>query len=83
MKKILIFLLFLSLFTFNANAEPKGKDSDLKYGMAGCGVGSLFISDKGKPMQLLAVTTNGTGVSQWIGVFAITSGTSNCTEDGI
>src|SRR5215831_12597190 len=51
-----------------------------QYGMAGCGLGSLlFGSDNTKLMQILAATTNGTGVQ----TFGITSGTSNRVEGGV
>lgn len=50
-----------------------------KYGTAGCGVGSILFGDQKGPIQILAVTTN-----QYFGqTFAITTGTSNCTEDGV
>lgn len=45
-----------------------------KYGLAGCGLGSLVIKPGGG--QLSAATTNGTFTSQSWG---IVSGTSNCT----
>lgn len=48
------------------------------YGMAGCGLGSIAMGPKGN--QILAATTNGTFGSQ---VFGITTGTSNCAEDGV
>jgi hypothetical protein len=47
-----------------------------KYGMAGCGLGSLVIDPDGS--QTTAATTNGTFYSQTLG---ITSGTSNCVDD--
>jgi len=47
------------------------------YGAAGCGLGSLAMGKGGS--QILAATTNGTSYSQ---IFGITSGTSNCTDDG-
>jgi hypothetical protein len=51
-----------------------------KYGMAGCGLGALaFPNDNDKVSQVLAATTNGTFGTQ---TFGITSGTSECTEDG-
>ena len=50
-----------------------------KYGMAGCGLGSIVIKSNGI-MQVAAATTNGTSASQ---TFGITSGTSNCTTDGV
>ncbi len=48
--------------------------------MAGCGLGSMVIQDNSKWMQVLAATLNGTAGSQ---TFGMTSGTSNCTEDGV
>jgi len=49
------------------------------YGMAGCGLGSMMMGKQGN--QVLAATTNGsTGNSQSMG---ITTGTSNCTDDGV
>lgn len=51
-----------------------------KYGTAGCGLGSLLFGEQKGPVQILAATTNGTYGNQ---TFAITTGTSNCTEDGV
>src|SRR5689334_18178616 len=48
--------------------------ADAKYGMAGCGLGSMIFGDKA---QIFAATTNDIGLAG----FAITSGTSNCQED--
>ncbi len=46
-----------------------------------CGWGSkLFDGQKGIVPQVLAVTTNGTSGNQ---TFAISSGTSGCTQDGV
>jgi hypothetical protein len=45
-------------------------------GDAGCGLGSLFLKDNSKLMQILASTFNGSFGSQ---TFGITSGTSNCS----
>lgn len=51
-----------------------------QYGMAGCGLGSMAWGDSpGWFDQTSAATTNGTFATQG---FGITSGTSNCTEDG-
>ena len=47
-----------------------------RYGMAGCGVGSMIIKDEG-PAQIFAATTNGT-FSQTVGM---TFGISNCPRD--
>lgn len=49
------------------------------YGMAGCGLGSIIISDNGI-VQIFAATFNATSASQ---TFGITTGTSNCTADGV
>ncbi len=49
-------------------------------GDAGCGLGSMIISKNSKGLQLLAMTTNGSFLSQPLG---ITSGTSNCSASGI
>lgn len=46
-----------------------------------CGWGSkLFDGQKGIAPQVLAVTTNGTSGNQ---TFAISTGTSGCTQDGV
>jgi hypothetical protein len=51
------------------------------YGMAGCGLGALVFENKNDQVsQVLAATTNGTFGSQ---TFGITSGTSECTADGV
>ena len=55
-------------------------NSALAAGDAGCGLGSLVISKNSKLLQLFALTTNGTFLSQ---VFGITSGTSGCTSSGL
>ncbi len=52
--------------------------SAANYGMAGCGLGSIVMGAKGS--QVSAATTNGTSYSQ---MFGITTGTSNCAEDGV
>lgn len=48
-----------------------------KYGMAGCGLGSIVIGPSGGMAQIVASTLNATGIQ----TFGITSGTSNCAED--
>jgi hypothetical protein len=48
------------------------------YGTAGCGWGSQIMGTHGG--QVSAATTNGTSGTQ---MFGITSGTSNCAEDGV
>ncbi len=64
-KVLLIGVGVLACSSF-AMAEPK-------YGMAGCGLGSIVMGAKGG--QISAATTNGTLGNQ---TFGITSGTSNC-----
>ena len=46
-----------------------------KYGLAGCGFGSLIFGPKPGPVQIVAATFNATSGSQ---TFGITTGTSNC-----
>ena len=70
MKKIMILMLVLlaPAFTFAQNVGQ-------------CGWGSkLFDGQRGIIPQIFAVTTNGTSGNQ---TFAITSGTSGCTQDGV
>ncbi|RHX77731.1 DUF3015 domain-containing protein [Leptospira yasudae] len=73
MKKLLVIAL---TFFFVMSASLSAKSS---YGMGGCGLGSLIIKDNGF-VQIFAATTNGIYGNQ---TFGITSGTSNCTADGI
>lgn len=49
-------------------------------GDAGCGLGSMIISKNTKGLQLLAMTTNHSFLTQPLG---ITSGTSGCSSSGI
>ncbi|HEX7674746.1 MAG TPA: DUF3015 family protein [Bdellovibrio sp.] len=67
MKKVLCVLVVL----FSAQAFA---------GDAGCGLGSMIITKNSKLLQLFAMTTNGTFLTQ---AFGITSGTSNCSASGI
>lgn len=70
MKKIIILsiMVFLPVMAFAQN-------------VGNCGWGSkLFDGQRGIAPQVLAVTTNGTSGNQ---TFAITSGTSGCTQDGV
>ena len=64
-------LFVLALFVVASPAEAKRK-----YGMAGCGLGSLVISPSGS--QTSAGTTNGSFSSQSFGILL---GTSNCVPD--
>ena len=71
MKHTLIAVVALML------ASPLAFGADTgKYGMAGCGLGSIVMGHDGG--QISAATTNGTSYSQ---VGGITSGTSNCIPD--
>ncbi len=52
-----------------------------KYGMAGCGLGAqVFEGQNDRVSQVLAATTNSTFGAQR---FGISSGTSECTTDGV
>ena len=56
-----------------------------KYGMAGCGVGSLVLGDQPGKIQIAAALIND-AVSYFTGVaptWSMTTGTSNCSEDGV
>ena len=67
-------LVLLALGSFAVLALPNAYAG--KWGMAGCGVGSLIFEDQPGKIQILAGTTN-----DYFGqTFSITSGTSNCTE---
>ncbi|MBK8802223.1 MAG: DUF3015 family protein [Fibrobacteres bacterium] len=68
MKKSLI--LLVAGLSFSVSAA--------NYGMAGCGLGSIAMGPKGS--QVSAGTTNSSTGTQF---FGITSGTSNCAEDGV
>lgn len=50
-----------------------------RYGMAGCGLGSMIITENGFT-QTFAATTNGSSATQ---TFGITTGSSNCNKDGV
>jgi len=54
--------------------------SAAKYGTAGCGLGSLAFGDQKGMIQIVAATVNNILIPQ---SSAITTGTSNCTEDGV
>lgn len=69
MKKTILFAFALSMvLPALANARD--------YGDAGCGLGSMLFH---KDSQVLAATTNGTSANQ---IFGISSGTSNCVDEG-
>jgi hypothetical protein len=56
---------------------PKKAGKHGKFGMAGCGLGSMIIGPGGGIVQIFAATTNASTYTQFYG---ITSGTSNCEE---
>lgn len=67
MKKLVVCVLLFAGFQAQA-------------GDAGCGLGSVIISKNSKGLQLLAMTTNGSLLTQPLG---ITSGTSGCSASGL
>ena len=71
MKRLLVLVALVCVLPTTAAAQNIGK----------CGWGSkLFHGQKGIAPQVLAATTNGTSGNQ---TFAITTGTSGCTQDGV
>ncbi|MCB0347058.1 MAG: DUF3015 domain-containing protein [Bdellovibrionales bacterium] len=71
MKKLLFAACVAAVIPASAMAQNVGK----------CGWGSkLMDGQSGIAPQVLAVTTNGTSGNQ---TFAITTGTSGCTQDGV
>jgi hypothetical protein len=75
MNKFILVPLFALVFASSAFAAAAAHSGGYK--SAGCGLGSMVITDDGF-MQIFAATTNGIGGQ----TFAITSGTSNCTGAG-
>ena len=74
MKKLLMMgALVLSLVSFSGSAFAAG------FGDAGCGLGSIVFGNEQGAVQVLASTTNGTGIQ----TFGITTGTSNCNPAGL
>ena len=67
----------LSLSSTAIFAEDEG-GGDRGYGTAGCGLGAVLMGPKAA--QIFASTTNYTVFNQF---FAITIGTSNCTDDAV
>jgi hypothetical protein len=73
MKKMISTLALCALVASPAFAQANNIGS--------CGWGSkLFMGQRGIAPQVLGATTNGTSGNQ---TFAITSGTSGCTQDGV
>lgn len=56
-------------------APTKKAEFERKYGLAGCGLGSVVMGKNGG--QISAATTNGTSFNQ---TFAISAGTLNCLD---
>jgi hypothetical protein len=65
-------ILFVAVCALSSTAH-----AERKYGLAGCGLGSVFFGKGGA--QSSAATTNGLMYNQ---MFGITSGTSNCVPSG-
>ena len=80
MKIVVITLSLLCSITSTslfAGGKSKGKKYIIPWGMAGCGLGSLIVKEKGQLPQIAASFLNDWIVPQ---TSAITSGTSNCIE---
>lgn len=74
MKKKLMVVALAGLFPLGAMAAGENN-------VGSCGWGSkLFQGQRGMAPQVLAATTNGTSGNQ---TFAITTGSSGCTQDGL
>ena len=74
-----VLAVVLSAGVARADAENPAAHGKSTYGLAGCGLGSMIFGDQKGPVQILAATTNGTFGTQ---TFGITSGTSNCVDNG-
>jgi hypothetical protein len=68
------------LVTLASADGASGLKGDGKYGAAGCGLGSMAFHDQKGFIQIVAATVNNILVPQ---TSAITTGTSNCAEDGV
>jgi len=79
MRLISAVALALALLAAPAHAVDDATKNAIKgkgrYGVAGCGLGSMAFGDQPGGVQVLAATTNGLFYSQ---LFGITTGTSNC-----
>jgi Protein of unknown function (DUF3015) len=73
-------MLKMSLIAAVVVMAAASSASAKKYGTAGCGLGSLIFHDQKGFIQIVAATTNGTSGNQ---TFAISTGTLNCSEDGL
>src|SRR6476659_6200476 len=79
MHKLFSIMIPLGLLVGSAFAV-NGLKGDGKFGAAGCGLGSMIFADQKGPIQILAATTNDAIFPQ---TFAISTGPSNCFEDGV
>lgn len=70
MKQVCLIIAFIGLLSASHSFAAAN------FGMAGCGLGSVFFGPKNA--QVSAATTNQSTFNQ---VFGITSGTSNCIEN--
>jgi Protein of unknown function (DUF3015) len=76
---IIISALFAATSARAAHKKPLVDEvSGTRYGTAGCGLGSLAFGAKPGAIQIAASLLNATGGQS----FAITSGTSNCQNEG-
>jgi len=73
MKRLLLSVFALGLMLIASSAMAAN------YGSAGCGLGALIFKDEPGKIQILVATINNLISPQ---TSAITSGTSNCYEDG-
>jgi hypothetical protein len=84
MRLIWTTVLACAMVSPGALAKSKNKKKyEPRYGMAGCGIGSLVIKDKDRNSQIgvWAVNFGATYLlSSFSPTFAMTSGTSNCTD---
>ncbi|TGL64131.1 DUF3015 family protein [Leptospira sarikeiensis] len=76
MNKKLLAIGLVGLFSLASGISVSAAD----YGVSGCGIGALLIKDNKTFQQVLSATTNGTSGNQTSG---ITTGTLNCTTDGL
>jgi hypothetical protein len=79
MHKLFSIMIPMGLLVGSAFAA-NGLKGDGKFGTAGCGLGSMVFADQKGPIQILAATTNDAIFPQ---TSAISTGTSNCFEDGV
>lgn len=82
----IVLAALMVLGSTQALAQKKGNKESLHdqftgqgYGMAGCGLGSVVFGPKKGMIQIVAATLNGTGYQ----TFAISTGTSNCSEGAV